>query len=71
MNNTHYYDLIEDHIPQAAEGRSIREIEADYGAEILYGEEIDISVNIHKDMIEASGDKEKNRFRIRIRYSEQ
>ncbi len=70
MNNTHYYDLVEDHIPQAAEGRTIREIEADYGTEILYGGKIDISLKIHKDMIEASGDKEKNRFRIRIRYSE-
>ena len=70
MNNTHYYDLAEDHIPQAAEGRKISMIEADYGAEILYGEQISVSFHIEEDRAEVSGDGDKNRFRIRIQYCE-
>ena len=42
MNNTHYFDLAEDLIPAAAEGRQLKTISTEYSAEICMGETIDV-----------------------------
>jgi len=40
MNNTRYFDLVEDNIPAASEGLQLKEIRTEYSAEARMGEEL-------------------------------
>ena len=68
MNNTRYFDLAEDLIPAAAEGRSLREITVEYAAEARLGDEIRVSLDTDGSSFCLSGDTEKKIFRMALRY---
>ena len=68
MNNTRYFDLAEDLIPAAAEGRSLREIAVEYATEVRLGEEICVTCGVDGGSYSLSGDTEKKIFRMLMRY---
>ena len=68
MNNTRYFDLAEDLIPAAAEGRSLREITVEYAAEARLGDEIRVSLDTDGSSFCLSGDTEKKIFRMIMEY---
>ena len=68
MNNTRYFDLAEDLIPAASEGREVREIAVEYANEVRLGEEILVSCEETEAGYSLSGDTEKKIFRMVLRY---
>lgn len=68
MNNTRYFDLAEDHIPAAAEGRCLREIAVEYANEAKRGDELRVTVEEDGDTFYVSGEAEKKIFRMLMRY---
>ena len=71
MNNTRYFDLAEDHIPAAAEGKALCGIETEYAGEALLGDEIAIAVEETADgAFLVSGETERKIFRMKFAYGE-
>ena len=70
MNNTRYFDLAEDLIPAAAEGRSLREITVEYANEARLGEELRVTLETDGDTFRISGDAGKKIFRMALTYAE-
>lgn len=68
MNNTRYFDLAEDLIPAAAEGRSLREIAVEYANEARLGDEIRVITEQDGTAFYISGETEKKIFRMAMRY---
>ena len=68
MNNTRYFDLAEDRIPAAAEGRSLREITVEYSSEARLGDTLSITLEQNVGCFFISGDTEKKIFRMRLCY---
>ena len=68
MNNTRYFDLAEDWIPAAAEGRSLRKIAIEYSAEARLGETVRVSTEREGETWYISGDAEKRVFRMALTY---
>ena len=68
MNNTRYFDLAEDRIPAAAEGRSLREITVEYSSEARLGDTLSITLEQDGGCFFISGDTEKKIFRMRLCY---
>ena len=68
MNNTRYFDLAEDRIPAAAEGRSLRSISVEYANEAKLGDELCVSVEQAGEVYRVSGDTEKKIFRMEFVY---
>jgi len=68
MNNTRYFDLAEDWIPAAAEGRSLRKIAIEYSAEARLGETVRVTTEREGETWYISGDAEKRVFRMALTY---
>ena len=69
MNNTRYFDLAEDHIPAAAEGRSLRSISVEYANEAKLGDKLCVMVEQQDNVYRVSGDTEKKIFRMEFVYN--
>ena len=69
MNNTRYFDLAEDRIPVAAEGRSLRSISVEYANEAKLGDELRVTVEREDSTYRVSGDTEKKIFRMEFVYN--
>ena len=69
MNNTRYFDLAEDLIPAAAEGRSLCEIAIEYANEAKLADEIRVTLQADGDTFYVSGETEKKVFRLAMGYA--
>ena len=68
MNNTRYFDLAEDLIPAAAEGRSLRAVSAEYASEARLGETLRLTLERQADAYLLSGEAGKKIFRMLFEY---
>ena len=68
MNNTRYFDLAEDLLPDAARERALREILVEYSGEARLGERMQIRVEPDGSAFYLSGETEKRCFRMRFLY---
>ncbi len=68
MNNTRYFDLAEDLIPAAAEGKSLLSVDTEYASEACLGEELRITLEPLPGGWRVSGDAEKKIFRMQFLY---
>ena len=68
MNNTRYFDLAEDCVPAAAEGRSLRAAAVEYANEVRLGESLRVTVEQNEGTWYISGDTEKKAFRMMMAY---
>ena len=68
MNNTRYFDLAEDLLPAAAEGRSLRRIAMEYANEARLGDSLTVTTEADGGSFFISGDTEKKIFRMRMEY---
>jgi len=68
MNNTRYFDLAEDLIPAAAEGRALKSIATEYSSEARFGAELEISWGAEGSSFYLEGGVERPIFRIRMEY---
>lgn len=68
MNNTHYFDLVENLIPAAAEGRQLQEILAEYKHEARFGDTLHIAWGEENGRYYVNGGGEKPCFRMSLQY---
>ena len=68
MNNTRYFDLAEDCIPAAAEGKMLRRIQTEYVSEARFGESFTVSWGGEDGEYFLQGEGEKPFFRMRLQY---
>ena len=68
MNNTRYFDLVEDSVGLAAEGRELMGISTEYSSEARLGETLRLSWNRAEDEVYITGESEKPVFRMTLRY---
>ena len=68
MNNTRYFDLAEDCIPAAAEGRALTRIQTEYVSEARYLETFTVSWGEENGAFFIQGEGEKPVFRMRMEY---
>ncbi|HQC36398.1 MAG TPA: thioesterase [Bacillota bacterium] len=69
MNNTRYFDLAEDFVPQAAAGLPLKALRAEYRSEVRPGETLTVKRGELDGEIFISGELEKDVcFRIGLRY---
>jgi medium-chain acyl-[acyl-carrier-protein] hydrolase len=68
MNNARYLDLVEDTIPAASKGQTIRSISTQYEREVRFQETICVSWKKTGNTYYISGDHEKHCFSISITY---
>ena len=68
MNNTRYFDLAEDCIPAAAEGKMLRRIQTEYVSEARFGESFTVSWGEEDGEYFLQGEGEKPFFRMRLKY---
>ncbi len=69
MNNTRYFDLAEDCIPAAAEGRTLRAICTEYVNEARCGERFTVSWGCQDDSYYLTGAAERCFFRMSFAYN--
>ncbi len=69
MNNTRYFDLAEDRIPEAAAGRQLRRLEIEYANEARLGDCLRISLQPIEGGWRVSGDTDKKIFRMLLQYA--
>ena len=70
MNNTRYFDLIEDHLPAAKAGKLLREIHTEYAAEAKWDAALHVAWGEENDMYYVNGTTEHTCFRMNLRYEE-
>ena len=70
MNNTRYFDLAEDCIPAAAEGKMLRAVQAEYKAEVLLGERLTLRWGREGNRYYLSGGGERLSFSLSLEYRE-
>ena len=68
MNNTRYFDLMEDSLPAAAEGKRLREVTAEYSSEVRLGDKLQIRWGEQEARYYLEGALEKPCFRMALRY---
>ena len=68
MNNTRYFDLAEDCIPAAAEGKTLRYVQAEYKAEVLLGETLTLRWGREGDRYYLSGGGARPSFALSLEY---
>ena len=71
MNNTRYFDLAEDSIPAAAQGRALSSVLIDYANEARCGQELLVSFGCEGDDWYLTGEAEHCVFRMRLGYAPQ
>lgn len=70
MNNTRYFDLVEDHLPAAAAGAPLREVRSEYSAEARLGETLRVAWGERNGTYYISGSAERVCFRMNLSYAE-
>ncbi len=70
MNNTRYFDLAEDLIPAAAEGRQLTRILMSYANEAKLGDRLQITWREDREGFLVSGDSDKKIFRMLLTYAQ-
>ena len=68
MNNTRYFDLAEDCIPAASEGRELRSVRTEFSREIRCGETIRLRWGQDGGSCYFTGENEQSLFRMRFAY---
>lgn len=69
MNNAQYLDLAEDHMPASLRDGCIREIRAEYAAELRLGQQMRLYSEICENSFLFSGFTDKRIFRLRFDYA--
>ena len=70
MNNARYFDLAEDHLPPAAEGRPLRSVSVEYSHEARLGETLSVSVGEENGVFTFAGMSSRPVFRMRLAYGQ-
>ena len=70
MNNTRYFDLIEDHLPAEKTGKLLREIHMEYAAEAKRDAMLHVAWGQENDIYYVNGSTERTCFRMNLRYEE-
>ena len=68
MNNTRYFDLFEDLIPAAAEGKRLRAVETEYLSEVCLGKTLALRWGRENGRYYLEGALEKPCFRMAMQY---
>ncbi len=68
MNNTRYFDLAEDHIPAAAEGRRLLSVSTEYTAEARFRDALTLRWGEDKGRWYMEGVSDRPCFRIELEY---
>lgn len=68
MNNTRYFDLAEDAVGAAAEGKQIREVRTEYLNEARFGETLHLRWGEESGELFLSGESTKPVFRMEMKY---
>ncbi|MBQ5977872.1 MAG: hypothetical protein IJL51_07050 [Oscillospiraceae bacterium] len=68
MNNTRYFDLAEDHIPAAAEGRRLRAVSTEYTAEARFRDALTLRWGSEGERWYMEGLSDKPCFRLSMEY---
>ena len=68
MNNTRYFDLAEDHIPAAAEGRCLRAVSTEYTAEARFRDALTLRWGREGERWYMEGLSDKPCFRLSMEY---
>ena len=70
MNNTRYFDLAEDHIPAAAEGRQLKSVSTEYTAEARFRDALTLRWGGENGCWYMEGLSDKPCFRLSMEYEE-
>lgn len=70
MNNTRYFDLAEDHIPAAAEGRRLKAVSTEYTAEARFRDSLTLRWGSEGERWFMEGISDKPCFRLSMEYEE-
>ncbi len=70
MNNTRYFDLAEDTIPAAQEGKRLKDIRMEYTAEVRLGEELLLRWSREGERCYLEGGTEHPCFKMQLEYEE-
>ena len=68
MNNTRYFDLAEDCVGLAAQGRQLKEIRTEYANEARFGETLQLHWHEENGEVYLDGESDKTVFRMLLRY---
>lgn len=68
MNNAHYFDLVEDCIPAAAEGKVLKGIQIEYSNEARFGESFTVNWGCKDGVYYILGEGERQVFRMGLTY---
>ena len=68
MNNTRYFDLAEDCVGLAAQGRQLKEIRTEYANEARFGETLQLHWREENGEVYLDGESDKTVFRMLLRY---
>lgn len=69
MNNTRYFDLAEDCMPEAMRAGTVREVSTEYTGEVTEGQTIRLTSAVTDGEFRIAGNTEKKVFRISMRYA--
>ncbi len=70
MNNTRYFDLMEDCLPDPAAGRKLREISTEYSSEAKLGDTLSVRWGGEEGSYYLEGSLEKPCFRMALRFED-
>lgn len=70
MNNTRYFDMLEDRLPAAKSGKLLREVRAEYHAEARLGETVHIAWGEENGRYYVNRVSERAALRMSLAYSE-
>ena len=71
MNNTRYFDLVEDHLPAAKSGKLLREIHTEYSAEALRDAVLHVAWGEEKGRYYVNGSTQRPCFKMSLTYTDQ
>lgn len=70
MNNTRYFDLVEDRLPSAKSGKILREVHVEYSAEATLDATLDVAWGEKDGLYYVNGATERPCFRMNLLYAE-
>ena len=68
MNNTRYFDMVEDRIPAAKEGRALRAVQTEYASEVRAGEVLHVAWGEEDGRYYVNGVGERPCFKMSLKY---
>ncbi len=68
MNNTRYFDLTDDRLPAANAGKILREVRAEFHAEVPLGAVLRVGWGEEDGMYYVNGETDRTCFRMNLRY---